>query len=47
MSKAFFDVFPQLNLKGHTKDLMAETTVLPGVELRAPAEVGKNMYETH
>lgn len=27
--------------------LMAETTVLPGVELRAPAEVGKNMYETH
>ena len=27
--------------------LMAETTILPGVELRAPAEIGKNMYETH
>ena len=27
--------------------LMTETTILPGVELRAPAEIGKNMYETH
>ena len=27
--------------------LMAETTILPGVDLVAPAEVGNNMAETH
>lgn len=27
--------------------LMAETTILPGVELRAPAELANNMYEGH
>lgn len=27
--------------------LMAETTILPGVELTAPAEIGNNLAETH
>lgn len=27
--------------------LMAETTILPGVELRAPAELARNLYEGH
>lgn len=33
--------------KPWVEKLMAETTVLPGVELKAPAEIGDNMYETH
>lgn len=34
-------------IKPWMEKLMAETTVLPGVELRAPAEIGNNMAETH
>lgn len=34
-------------LKPWMEKLMAETTILPGVELAAPAEVGDNMAETH
>ena len=30
-----------------TEKLMAETTILPGVELRAPCEIAKDMYEGH
>lgn len=33
--------------RGWMEHLMETTTILPGVELKAPAEVGNNMFETH
>lgn len=33
--------------RGWMEKLMETTTILPGVELRAPAEVANNMYESH
>lgn len=33
--------------RGWMEHLMETTTILPGVELKAPAEVGDNMAETH
>lgn len=34
-------------MRGWVEKLMAETTILPGVELTAPCEIARNLYEGH
>ena len=34
-------------MRGWVEKLMAETTIIPGVELTAPCEIARNLYEGH